>query len=217
MRNALWISGVLLLSAAATAPAQDAFRFGYPWGAGYHHASTFEEGVQRGFADVVRSRGMKNVMDSEAAINWEEARKRYMDNRVYGTQKYFEMREINRQARAAERGPRPTMQDLIRYSEVRKPDRLEASQLDPLIGTITWPAALRSDDFKADRLALEELYSQRAAEGYLNGEQMTQVKNIMQSMDGMLKTKVKSLPNIAYVEAKSFLKSLSYESLLASG
>ena len=100
-------------------PAQVRF-VGNPWGYGYgyRHASTYEEGVQRGFADIVRSAGAKNLMDSEAAINWEQARRAYFDNRVYGTQKYFELRARNRQARAEERGPRPTMQDLIRLSIV---------------------------------------------------------------------------------------------------
>ena len=39
-----------------------------------------------------------------------------IDNRVYGTEKYFQQRQINRAARAAERGRQPTMEDLIRYA-----------------------------------------------------------------------------------------------------
>lgn len=214
----MWLSGVFLLTAAAAATAGDKVPWGYMWWPGYHHASTVEEGVQRGFADVVRSRGLKNLLDSEAAINWEDARRRYMDNRVYGTQKYFEMREINRQARAAERGPRPTMQQLIRYSDARIPDRLESSELDPLIGTINWPGPLRGDDFKADRVALEELYSQRAAQGYLNDEQLMTARKLIDSMNGTLAAKVKAgtISGTPYGEAKSFIRSLSYESVLAS-
>ena len=88
------------------------------------HSSTYEEGVQRGFADIVRSAGAANLMNSEAAKKYEDARRKNIDNRVYGTEKYFQMRQINRAARAAERGRQPTMEDLIRYASQRAPDRL---------------------------------------------------------------------------------------------
>ena len=77
-------------------------QWGGGWGGGYH-SSTLEEGVQRGYADVVRSRGMANLMNSEAAINLQEADKKYLENRLTATQTYFEMRRYNQEARRAER------------------------------------------------------------------------------------------------------------------
>ena len=47
-------------------------------------------------AAVVRSAGAANLMNSEAAIRYEEARSRYFENRLQGTETYFEMRRMNR-------------------------------------------------------------------------------------------------------------------------
>src|SRR5262245_16429695 len=49
------------------------------WGYSYH-SSTLEEGVQRGFADVVRSQGMANLYNAQAAGQFESARSQYLDN-----------------------------------------------------------------------------------------------------------------------------------------
>jgi len=56
------------------------------------HASTLEEGIQRGYGDVVRSYGMANLLNSEAAKNYEQARRDYIENRLKATQAYFEAR-----------------------------------------------------------------------------------------------------------------------------
>ena len=69
-----------------------------------HHASTFEEGVQRGYADVVRAMGDYNYNTSLAAINAQQAYSYALENRKQAVQDYFELREMNRQAR----GLRPT-------------------------------------------------------------------------------------------------------------
>jgi hypothetical protein len=213
MKKYVLIAGILLLGSATAAQAQWGWgRYGYPYG--YRHASTAEEGIQRGYADVVRSAGIKNLLDSQAANNWEDARRKYFDNRVYGVQKYFEMREVNRQARAAERGPRPTMQQLIRISDARKPDRLDSNELDPLIGNITWPPSLSGDAYKAYRARLEELYGQRAAAGYLNGEELAEVRSLTDGMEAQLKGQIRDLPPSTYTDAKNFIRSLRYESLL---
>ena len=136
--------------------------YGYGWGGGgYHHASTYEEGFQRGMADVIRSRGLANLLNSEAAINTEEARSAYIDNRAKWTQTYFEMRQMNRQYRQAERGPRPSAEDIYRYSKERLPDRLSPTELDPVSGAIEWPAILRGEEFAADREKMEELFAAR--------------------------------------------------------
>jgi hypothetical protein len=65
------------------------------WGGYSYHASTAEEGIQRGFADVVRSQGMANLYNAQAATEVEKARSAYLDNQYKATQTYFEMRRYN--------------------------------------------------------------------------------------------------------------------------
>lgn len=219
MRTTLGLLTLLSLGPLLAATASEPYLPGYPWllGYGYHHASTYEEGVQRGFADVVRSAGAANLMNSEAAKNYEDARRKYMDNRVYGTEKYFEMRQINRAARAAERGRQPTMEDLIRYASQRAPDRLSPSILDPLTGVISWPTVLRSELYQADRQKLEALYASRSASGYLTPEQVAEVEAAINNISAVMKQNINTYSPQLYAQAKDFLKSLAYESLQRPG
>jgi len=187
------------------------------FGGGYHHASTVEEGAARGMADVVRSAGYANLMNSEAAINLGQATSQYIDNRMQATQTYFQMRSINKQAREAERGPLPTQEAVIRYSKSRVPQRLSKSDLDPISGQLSWPSILVSEDYKDGRDKLEALYMERAKKGYLSLEEFTQVQNLAKQMDNQLKENISKYPPGAYVNAKKFVRSLALESNLQAG
>ena len=141
MRTFFCLVVVIILVQADSTFGQRRYRgYGRGYGGGGYHASTAAEGFQRGMADVIRSTGAANMMNSEAMINVETARQQYISNRLYGTQTYFEMRRLNKEARAAEAGPRPTQQDVIRYAQERAPNRLSTSEVDPLTGNIAWPS-----------------------------------------------------------------------------
>ena len=220
MKNAIWISGALLLALPIAASAQWlGVRVPPGYGSTYHHASTYEEGVQRGYADVVRSAGLKNLLDSQAQINWEEARKRAYDNHVYGIQKYFEGREMNRHYRALERGPKIDMQQAIRLAAERKPKRLGVDHLNPVTGVITWHPLLLGSQFEPDRTELDRLFAQRAIAGFLASDELGAVRTHIQSMIDMHKlVNLKpQIPSGTYMEAKRFLESLGYEALLPPG
>jgi hypothetical protein len=211
MRTVVGCLTLLSLGPVAVATAQ------YDYPVASYHSSTYEEGVQRGFADVVRSAGAANLMNSEAAKNYEDARRKYMDNRVYGTEKYFQMRQINKTAREAERGRQPTMEDLLRYASERAPSRLSPSELDPLTGQINWPGLLRDPVYAANRKTLEDLYAGRSVVGYLSPDQATEVGVAIDSMRAVMKQNVKTYPPQMYTMAKKFLESLAYESLQRPG
>src|SRR5690606_29529356 len=119
----------------------------------------------RGFADIVRSAGEYNLNTSEAAINVEQARSMNLDNHLKYAQTYFEMRQLNRQARAAERPQRLTTEQLFRIAQDQAPNRLTSSDLDPLTGDITWPIVLQDAPFAEYRQTLSALFADRAREG----------------------------------------------------
>ena len=219
MRNAIWISGTLLLALPIAASAQwMGVRVPPGYGSTYHHASTYEEGVQRGYADVVRSAGLKNLLDAEAQNKWEDARKKAYDNHVYGIQKYFEGRAMNREFRAQERGPRPTEQQLYRLAAQKKPKRLGLQHLDPVTGHITWHSVLTGHEFDHDRAELDRLFAQRSIAGFLSGHELGAVRTHVHSMLAIHKhVHVGHIPTNTYMEAKRFLESLGYEALLPPG
>ena len=148
----------------------------------YHHASTAGEGAARGMADVIRSAGAANLMNSEAAINMQEAQKRNIENHLQYTQTYFQMKTINQQYRDAQRKPPPTQQQAIRLSQGRMPDRLPANKIDPLTGELVWPLGLRMDSLKDDRDRLDAIYAERADKGFLSPDQYIEVKQPTRSI-----------------------------------
>ncbi len=185
----------------------------YGGGGGYYggyHASTAAEGRLNGLGNVVRSRGQANLSNSAAAINYSIARRSEIDNYRQGTEAYFDMRAANRRARAAERGPRATMEDLVRYAHAGKPKPLSPSEVDTVTGAIRWPMLLQSDDFAADRAKLEEIFVQSASSGTIGRENYMKARDTTRAMLGDLKQQVREVPPEQYVIAKKFLQSLAY-------
>ena len=221
MRIVVGTVAVLLASSAFVATAQTYFPYPAPYAGGggsyYHHASTVEEGAARGMADVIRSSGSANLMNSAAAINYEDARSKYINNRMQATNTYFEMRRVNEQSRAAERSPPPTQEQAIRFAKDKLPDRPKATQVDPLTGGINWPSLLQVKGFDADRKKLEDLYAIRANKGQLTAGQYVAVRDTTESMKRELRKLAPRVPGNMSIEARKFLDSLSYEAQFQAG
>lgn len=183
------------------------------WGGAYvdNRASTPAEGYARGLADVIRSRGMANLANSEAAVNMTEAARRDIENREKWTDTYFQMRKKNREYRAEMRGPRPTQEDFVRLAAAGKPDPLSPSELDSVTGEISWPRALTRPEFDEYRKKLDELFARRAAYGETSWEEYRQITSTIDAMEKQLVDLVRDIPPGDYTNAKSFIKSLDYE------
>lgn len=178
----------------------------------YHHASTFEEGLLRGQADWIRAWGDYLYSTSLAMINREEARRRYIDNRQHATKTYFEMRKLNRKARAEERGERPTQDDIAHYFTMRAPSRLEAHEFDDSFGILYWPAVLQSDEFKLQRVAINRLMEDRTVRNSgLGSDNCHRIEQLVAQMEKKLKNKIQNVSPSEYVAGKKFLAGLSYE------
>ncbi len=182
----------------------------------YHHASTVEEGAARGMADLVRSRGAANLMNSHAAKNFEDARKKYIENRLLRTQTYFDMKKINKQSRFGDQ-KRRTQADFIRYSQSKLPNRLNHAQLDPLTGTLKWPLLLRLKSLEPEREKLEKLFAVRAKEGYVGPDQFLEIQNAIKSMREETDRVVRDYPTDVTIAARKFLNSLAYEVKFPAG
>ena len=119
-------------------------------------------------------------------INLTDAQRREMENLQKWTETYFDMRRVNREARTAERGPRPTEADLVRYAQIGKPQRLSPSELDAVTGRISWPRLLQAAEFAPQRNALEEVFSHRASSGAIEVDEYLRVYRLTGLMlDGL--------------------------------
>ena len=194
----------------ASFPQTNVGGWGGGWGGGMH-ASTAEQGAMMGMADMMQAAGSRNLMNSQALGFVEDARRKNIDNRMYGTDAYFQMRKTNREARAAEQGPRPSQEDLQRYARQRAPNRLSPSELDPLTGAISWPSLLREDAYAAYRGQLESLFQKRVQAGYLTGPQRAEVQQAVEGLQADLKKNLRNYAPQEYVQAKKFTEGLNYE------
>ena len=182
-----------------------------------HHASTAAEGYSRGVAAVIYAQGAYNRMTAEAMILAEDARSRNIANREQATATYFAMRDANRQARAEERGPRPSAEQLARLARQATPERLAANELNAATGRISWPALLQEAQFTSYRMELEYALAQRAANGRIGAQESARAQQAARAMLAELKKDVREVHPMEYTTARQFIESLAYETRLTIG
>lgn len=181
-----------------------------------YRASTPLEGYARGLSEIIRARAAYNRMTAEAMEKMTEAARKDMRNREEWTSTYFRMRETNRAFRENEASPRPTMEDIVRYAQMGKPERLSSGDLDAVTGRIAWPEALQADGFADDRARLESLFADWINYGSLSLSHRQQIRNTTDAMLDTLRGRIEELPPADYMKALRFLESLAYEAYLAA-
>jgi hypothetical protein len=207
------LAGALVVTLVQHAQAQvGAYGYGYGGYYGGGHATTAAEGYANGMSNIIQSAGAYNLYTSEAAKNYEQARSMDLDNRLKGTQTYFEMRKINMASRKSEEGPGLTTEDSWRYAQMYVPKRPTPTQLDPVSGKIYWPLMLRDARYDGYRKKIDQLFLQReAAHGGIGYETYTQIEQITNGLLDELKKNIDLYNNGDYVKLKSFVESLAYE------
>ena len=132
-----------------------------------------------------------------------------MDNRLRWTETFFEMRRINKAARAREAGPRPTMEQIVKYAQMQRPRDLSSLEVDPVTGDITWPLLLADPIYSEYTRLLQDYFRQRADDGRVtNQEQITAVRATINEFKSELKANVANYPAGDYGKARNFLESL---------
>ncbi|MGO8689920.1 MAG: hypothetical protein ACLQLG_09815 [Thermoguttaceae bacterium] len=214
------LAGAVILMAATAAEAQVIYGgMGAGWRTGYlpsydDWATTPGQGLSYGLARVIQAEARYNADTAEAAINFSEAQRRQIENWQKWTETYFEVRRINREMRAAERGKPPTEADFIRYAQIGKPRRLTPSELDSITGDISWPLLLRAAELAKFRATLDRVFAQRAASGVIDGDAYLAVYQLTGAMRDELRQRIHEVPASDYVVARRFLDSLAYEARL---
>ncbi len=212
---------VLFLGTAAFGQSEvPAVAYPYPVGGGWGNwgrASTVQEGAARGAADMIRAAGENNLLNSQAAQNYEAARSQNLDNRVKYAETFYAKRRMNEEYREAKKTPPPTAEQLFRRSEAAKPKRLSPGEFDPVSGKINWPLLLQDDSFAADRTALEELFGEMAVNERLSFDQYQQIRETGARMQEQLNSIIREVAPRDHMKATSFLTSLLYEARLVAG
>jgi hypothetical protein len=175
-----------------------------------YRAATAAESCARGLAAATYAQGQYNLLSAEARRTDADAYSREITNYEQRVRTYFGMRQHNREAVAAERGPRATQADLVRLAAQAKPSRLSPSELSKE-GKITWPLLLQADEFAAFRAELQKAFAQRAVQGGIGLEDHVKVSETAKVMLDVLKMYVGGVDPTDYVAARRFIESLAYE------
>lgn len=215
MRIRLMASAALALSAAAgSASAQNNGVALAPisnWNY-QHHSSTFEEGYMQGAASVLQAAGQANYANSLAAVNFQEAYRRQLENSRLYVQVFLERREMVRQYLDRYGDHPPTKEQLERVAKNSLPDRLSSDEYDPATGKLVWPHILRDEAYAPFRKKIDELMASRTPEN--SGDGSPWQRELHQLIDGMkrvLKQNIYIVTSAQYARAKWFLVSLDYE------
>jgi hypothetical protein len=132
---------------------------------GGYHPSTVVEGYLRGRAELIEARGIASLYYAQALREREEARSRYLENRIANFRYHAERREL----RAEEVASRREAQ--ARRREARQ--RLEAQRNAANGARIDWPAELSAAQYEPIRTEIEALVKLRAELGNHAGEATT--------------------------------------------
>lgn len=134
----------------------------------YYSSSTAGEGYQRGAASMINAQGEKNLNDSQARINNQDAYSAALDNSVKSVNTYWEKRDIYNQ-RLAEKHYE-IGQERDAYLARHRLEPLASSEFDRTTGAIAWPKILQQPQFDQYRNTLDEMFKKRATEGALTGD-----------------------------------------------
>ena len=212
----IFASAITLVAVFATAASAQTYGtdygpgygFGHAFG-GYHHASTYEEGVLRGYADLTRAGGEANYWHSLAAINRQVAYQKHLENRQLKTETYFRNRAINSEARQS---TRLSTEQLAVLAKKQAPDRLNGQQYDRTLGRLSWPAVLSGDDFAAERDILDAAFAARTpGDAGVASTFGSGVRQLTTNMQARLQSQMGSLNQMEYLAAKKFLAGLALE------
>jgi hypothetical protein len=193
----------------------NASNYGSDYGYGGDRATTPIQGIDYGIARIIRDEGVYNLLTSQAALDLSEVQRREILNWRLWTETYFELRKLNHEARAAERGRHPTEADFIRYAQMGKPRRLTPSELDAVTGQLTWPVLLQTPEFAPFRGEVQRAFAQRAATGVMSGEESFRVRQVGEMMLGLLRQQIQDVPAVDFIAARRFVESLMFEARLA--
>ena len=177
-----------------------------------NHSSTANEGAYRGQAALVGAAGQAVYMDSLAAINYEEAYSRAIENSVAVTKAYYERRELHDEY-MRKYGPKPLIGEARKKAiEYYQPKKLSASEFNIQTGQLTWPHILRQEQFAPIKIQLDEVFAKRTPDNSGDGSLThRQIYNLCNALAGMLRENISKVTTDQYIDAKEFIRSVELE------
>jgi hypothetical protein len=181
-----------------------------PWGVGTtYRPATAAESYQRGFADVVRAGGERNVNNSIAAGNFQDAYSKQLDNRLKSVDTYWARREAYDQRQAERAYARAQEREAYFAQTLLKP--MSDNEFDATSGRIQWPMLCREEAFDEYRSAIDEGFAKLASSGLLSMSEYTKTSEAIKQFRDRLQAEKDNFPTQAVSTALRFLIKLNRE------
>ena len=179
------------------------------------HASTYQEGTMRGQAAILSSSAELSYLNSVAAINFQEAQRRSIENSVAYMKAYLDRKEMRDEYMERYR-PKPFVgearQKVVDYY---RPKKLSAAQYDGETGKITWPHILRQVQYAPVRNEVDAIFANRSFENSGNGsDSQLQVKKLIKTFSALVRENLHAMSAEQYIEVQGFLRSVDAEAKL---
>ncbi len=183
-------------------------------GASGDFASTAAEGFARGQAAVIQSVGKGQLDASEAAVNYQEAARRWIENRVEIENAGNDILEARldrvelANALREERSKRfRGLRDAVRGNQLRSQDYNRA--VDPR-GNVDWPRELQSNLFHEQRAEIEYLFAMRMTTTEVV-EVEARLQDEIDAMERAWKSRIRTMKPRTYLAGKKFIGRLETE------
>ena len=179
--------------------------------AGIGSGQTRHSASMHGTAHIIRNKGRAARAKSEARINNEEARSKYVDNQKKWTQTYFEKKAINAKYTSAKAAhDRAVTQNYVANRQSQAPARLSLSQYDSTTGSIHWPDVLLVPEFQPQREKLNQLFLLRS-KAVVTSSIAAEIRTAVTDMRTELRKRIDRMTGNEYAAARKFLDSLAFE------
>jgi hypothetical protein len=162
MKRALFCAAAIVIWGAATAHAQVVV----------DQAATAGESYARGMSGIISAQGQKNLDDSQARINNQDAYSAAIDNSVKSVNAFWEKKSVYQEHVDAVNAQ--TQAERERYIARRGSLDLSSEEFDRTTGAIAWPKILEQKIYDPFRTTLDQLFHDRSYNGALTGDQYMQ-------------------------------------------
>lgn len=132
-------------------------------------AATAGESYARGMSGIISAQGQKNLDDSQARINNQDAYSKAIDNSVKSVSAYWEKKDIYAERQAQQFAEIEQKRD--RYIARRGSLDLSTEEFDRTTGQINWPKVLEQSAFDQYRTKMDGIFKERSYNGALTGDQ----------------------------------------------
>jgi hypothetical protein len=184
---------------------------GAGFGVGYSgsFSSTPMEGAAYGAASIIRARGQAIRDLSEAMINVEDARSKFIENRLRAMEVHFARRDMAERRRLQyHRQRRGAVERWLAARPVIEPG-LSGEQFDRTTGAVDWPEPLQDETYAPYRQRVENLLAERTVSPRLR-EVREGISEAAFDMQSELRRRIGHYSASEYVNAREFLDNLTY-------